>query len=109
MTNTLADLTPLPADITWASLPDLRPNFNKCKKHIVKWDSGTTRPFAGMPRPSDIDFEKNLKLAYTDICGKTDTVAADPKSAVSVGIFSAMNVLATGFVELLEIDGDQAI
>ena len=74
MTNTLADLMLLPADVTWASLPDLRPNFDKCKKHIVKWDSGTTCPFAGMPRPSDVDFEKNLELAYADICDKADTV-----------------------------------
>ena len=93
-------------DITWASLPNLRPNFDECKKHIVKWDIGTTRSFAGMPRPSDVDFETRLRSAYTDICSKTDAIAADHKSAVSIGIFSAMNVLATGFADLLVIDGD---
>ena len=85
MTNTLADMTPLPADVTWANLSNHRPNYDKCKNHIVKWDSGTTRPFAGMPRPSNIDFEKNLKLAYADICGKADMVAAYPKVAEAVG------------------------
>ena len=66
MTNT-ADGTPLPvdSDYTWADLPTVRPSIEECKKVIQKWDSSAPRPFAGMPRPSDIDFDKRFQWRLT--------------------------------------------
>ena len=106
MTNTVADDTPFPADsdYTWADLPTVRPSLEECKKQIVKWESGSSRPFAGMPRPSDVDFEKRFKRAYQDICAKVDVIAQDPKAPIAIGIFGALNVMAPGFADNLVID-----
>ena len=106
MTNT-ADGTPLPvdSDYTWADLPTVRPSIEDCKKVIQKWDSSAPRPFAGMPRPSDIGFDKRFLKAYQDICAKLEVIAKEPTGSHAMGIFGALNVMAAGFADNLEIDG----
>ena len=106
MTNVTDSTPPLPvdSDYTWADLPTVRPSVEECKKVVQKWDSSSTRPFAGMPRPSDVDFNKRFLRAYQDICAKVDIVAKEPTGAVAMGIFGALNVMAAGFADNLVID-----
>ena len=101
MTNVNNSATPVtPAvdgDYTWANLPTVRPSYEECKKVVQNWGSSAPRPFAGMPRLSDIGFEKRFMKAYQDICLKLDVIATDPKGSHAMGIFGALNVLAAGF------------
>ena len=103
-------MTPQPppateGDCTWTELPARLPTVAECKKVVRNWTSCAPRAFAGMPRESDIGFEERLTKAHQDICEKLGVVALDPKSPSSMVIFGAFNVLATGFVDNLVIDG----
>ena len=100
--------TPSPAadgDYTWAELPAKLPTIEECKKVVRNWTSSAPRAFAGMPRMSDIGFEDRFTKAHQDICAKLGVIVADPKSPNAMVIFGAFNVLATGFVDNLVIDG----
>ena len=100
--------TPSPAtdgDYTWAELPAKLPTIEECKKVVRNWTSSAPRAFAGMPRESDIGFEDRLMKAHQDVCEKLGVIALDPKSPSAMVIFGAFNVLATGFVDNLVIDG----
>ena len=100
--------TPPPAtdgDYTWAELPAKLPTIEECKKVVQNWTSSAPRAFAGMPRMSDIGFEDRFTKAHQDICAKLGVIVADPKSPNAMVIFGAFNVLATGFVDNLVIDG----
>ena len=100
MTNGADSTPPLPvdSDYTWADLPTVRPSIEECKKVIQKWDSSSTRPFAGMPCPSNVDFDKRLLRAYQDICAKVEIIAKEPTGALAMDIFGALNVMAAGVV-----------
>ena len=86
-------------------MPAKLPTVAECKKVVRNWTSSAPRAFAGMPRESDIGFEERLTRAHQDICEKLGVVALDPKSPSAMAIFGAFNVLATGFVDNLVIDG----
>ncbi|MEL6899298.1 MAG: hypothetical protein AAFP90_24665, partial [Planctomycetota bacterium] len=45
-------------DYTWANLPTRIPTLEQCEKVIQNWGSSAPRPFAGMPRLSDIGFKE---------------------------------------------------
>ena len=99
--------TPPPAadgEYTWANLPTRKPTIEQCKKVIQNWGSSAPRPFAGMPRLSDIGFEDRFVKAYQDICAKLDIIAQDPKGSHAMAVFGAFNVLAAGFADNLVID-----
>merc|ERR1711989_241349 len=89
----------------WAELPAKLPTVAECKKVVRNWTSSAPRAFAGMPRESDIGFEDRLTKAHQDICAKLGVIVANPKSPEAMVIFGAFNVLATGFVDNLVIDG----
>ena len=99
--------TPPPAadgEYTWANLPTRKPTIEQCRKVIQNWGSSAPRPFAGMPRLSDIGFEDRFVKAYQDICAKLDIIAQDPKGSHAMAVFGAFNVLAAGFADNLVID-----
>ena len=108
MTNANNGAPPAPlavdGDYTWANLPTVRPSFEECKKVVQNWGSSAPRPFAGMPRLSNIGFEDRFVKAYQDICEKLDIIARDPKSSHAMAVFGAFNVLAAGFADNLVID-----
>ena len=91
-------------DYTWENLPTKIPTLEQCEKVIQNWGSSAPRPFAGMPRLSDVGFKDRFAKAYQDIRGKLDFIAQDPKSSQAMAIFGAFNVLATGFADNLVID-----
>ena len=64
-----------------------------------------SHPFAGMPRLSDIGFDKRFLKAYKDICAKLEVIAKEPTGSHAMGIFGALNVMAAGFADNLVIDG----
>ena len=109
MTNANNGAPPAPlavdGDYTWANLPTVRPSFEECKKVVQNWGSSAPRPFAGMPRLSDIGFDKRFLKAYQDICAKVEVIAKEPKGSHAMGIFGALNVMAAGFADNLVIDG----
>ena len=109
MTNVNNSATPVtPAvdgDYTWANLPTVRPSYEECKKVVQNWGSSAPRPFAGIPRPSNVGFDKRLLRAYQDICAKVEIIAKEPTGSLAMGIFGALNVMAAGFADNLEIDG----
>ena len=75
--------------MTWGNLKQRRPPYEDVVEVIKKWNLGTSRPFAGMPCGSDVDFEVRLKRAYRDTCAETDAVIQAPTAAASLCILSA--------------------
>ena len=96
---------PVDSNYTWADLPTVRPSIEECKKVVQKWASSAPCPFAGMPRLSDIGFDKRFLKAYQDICAKLEVIAKEPTGSLAMGVFGALNVMAAGFADNLEIDG----
>ena len=92
--------------VNWAATQAQIPDFETTEQRIAGWETGTSRPFAGIPRSTERGYEHRMRKAYNDTVKNIQEVIKKPQAWNSHRLLGQMGVQATGFVSKLEVNGD---
>ena len=96
---------PLPPDVTWPNVRDHLPSYETVVRTIEGWGNGSARPFAGMPRPTEVGYATRMRQAYDATIEDIETIKRNPDSRPADMIIGKIIMQANGFASDITVGG----
>ena len=92
MTEPSQEKAPDQGTVNWAAIQAQIPDFKTTEQQIAGWETGMSRPFAGMPRSTERGYEHRMWKAYNDTVKNIQEVTRKPQAWTSYMLLGQMGV-----------------